>query len=225
MIKYSFIFPYIDRRKQLESILGCFEHLYKNRNDIEILIYQDAKCTDNLLDLSGGIFNIRLFRVDDPKIVNPCVAYNRGISDAFGDIVCISNPEMFHTTDILKEIDMYGELDKEGISCGGVMIEESELSFPIGEITKIVDLVPVLTFCGFFSKKDLLAIGGFDEHYKYECCHSDKDFYYKITEQSDIKFRIREDLLVYHLNHTKQPSNSGKVINLPYFRKKWGRKW
>jgi hypothetical protein len=107
-MKVSIIIGYYNRKKQLLYTLKTInDSLYKN---IEIIIVDD--CSDNpddILNISDfEIFNmdIKLISIkkEEKTWVNPCVGYNKGISNATGDIIILQNAEVCHIGDALSYV-------------------------------------------------------------------------------------------------------------------------
>jgi hypothetical protein len=107
-MKISIIIGYFNRKKQLLYTLKTINNSkYKN---IEIIIIDD--CSDNPEDILYNsdfeIFNIdiKLFSIkkEEKTWVNPCVVYNKGISESTGDIIILQNPEICHIGDAISYV-------------------------------------------------------------------------------------------------------------------------
>jgi glycosyltransferase involved in cell wall biosynthesis len=107
-MKISIIIGYYNRKKQLFYTLKTISNsLYKN---IEIIIVDD--CSDNPEDILY-ISDFKIFDMDIKLIsitkeektwVNPCIAYNKGISQSTGDIIILQNAEVCHIGDCIKYV-------------------------------------------------------------------------------------------------------------------------
>jgi hypothetical protein len=107
-MKISIIIGYYNRKKQLFHTLKTIGYsTYKN---IEIIIIDD--CSDNPDDiLNNNDFknlnmNIKLISIkkEDKTWVNPCIGYNKGISEATGDIIILQNAEVCYVGDTLSYV-------------------------------------------------------------------------------------------------------------------------
>lgn len=110
MIKYSIILPYYNRKQLINTTLLSFVKFYKNRDDIEIIIVDDHSNEHHKLNnliLDFKMLNIKLIDLglnSDKKIneVNPCYPYNVGVKHSSGEILILSSPETFHTTNMFE---------------------------------------------------------------------------------------------------------------------------
>jgi len=107
-MKISIIIGYYNRKKQLLYTLKTInDSLYKN---IEIIIIDD--CSDNPEDILSNndfeIFNIDIklitIKKEEKTWINPCVGYNKGISQATGDIIILQNAEVCHIGDCISYV-------------------------------------------------------------------------------------------------------------------------
>lgn len=107
-MKISIIIGYYNRKKQLLYTLKTInESLYKN---IEIIIIDD--CSDNIEDIlyesDFKIFNMEIklisIKKEEKTWINPCVGYNKGISQSTGDIIILQNAEVCHIGDCISYV-------------------------------------------------------------------------------------------------------------------------
>lgn len=103
----SIILPYFNRRELIRVTLNSFQFLYGNRKDFEVVIVDDGSDVANRLEdlVSKYSLDIRLVRIDNKRGFNPCYPYNVGVKQSSGDIIVLSSPETFHTTDMFKIAD------------------------------------------------------------------------------------------------------------------------
>ena len=108
MRKVSIILPYYNRKRLLMRSLTSFEELYAPFGDelynLEIVIVDDSSDEENRLEDLVKMFdlNIKLIRLENKNGINPCYPYNVGVRESSGDIIILSSPETFHTTDMFK---------------------------------------------------------------------------------------------------------------------------
>jgi len=107
-MKISIVIGYYNRKKQLLYTLKTINNSsYKN---IEIIIVDD--CSDNPADILNNSdfetfnMNIKLISIkkNEKTWVNPCIGYNRGISETTGDIVILQNAEVCHIGDCITYV-------------------------------------------------------------------------------------------------------------------------
>ena len=107
-MKISIIIGYYNRKKQLFYTLKTINNsLYKN---IEIIIVDD--CTDNPEDILNEndfhnfSMDIKLISIkkEEKTWINPCICYNKGISQATGDIIILQNAEVCHIGDCISYV-------------------------------------------------------------------------------------------------------------------------
>ena len=107
-MKISIIIGYYNRKKQLFYTLKTIKKsLYKN---IEIIIVDD--CTDNPEDIlnENDFYNLDMDiklnsnKKEQKTWINPCICYNKGISQATGDIIILQNAEVCYIGDVLSYV-------------------------------------------------------------------------------------------------------------------------
>ena len=107
-MKISIIIGYYNRKTQLFYTLKTIEKSsYKN---IEIIIVDD--CSDNISDVLKDsdfeIFSMDIkiisIKKEEKTWINPCVGYNRGISESTGDIIILQNAEVCHIGDCINYV-------------------------------------------------------------------------------------------------------------------------
>jgi hypothetical protein len=120
-VKYSILMPYYDRLEQLRCTMASFEHHYRERDDLEVIIIEDRKNPDDLADylreyqkriLSEGI-QFQLCHISEVDFIpdpgtdywTACHLYNLAALRARGDYLIITNPECFHKDDVLIGLD------------------------------------------------------------------------------------------------------------------------
>lgn len=103
----SIVMAFFNRKQQLLITLDNFESQYANKYKFEVVIVDDCsnEIGNDLTTLpkkySFPIQLCRITEVEKGNRVNPCVAYNRAIGLARGDILIIQNPECLHCSDII----------------------------------------------------------------------------------------------------------------------------
>lgn len=112
-MKVSIILPYYNRKDLILNTLKSFEYFYKNKN-VEIVIVDDVSSDEHRLENNINFnLNIKLIRLASKTGINPCYPYNVGVRESSGDIIILSSPETFHTTDIFEVSNNFKELNDD----------------------------------------------------------------------------------------------------------------
>lgn len=110
-MKVSIILPYYNRKDLILNTLKSFEYFYKNKN-VEIVIVDDVSSEEHRLENHINFnLDIKLIRLGNKTGINPCYPYNVGVRESTGDIIILSSPETFHTTDIFDISNNFNELN------------------------------------------------------------------------------------------------------------------
>jgi len=112
--KVSIILPYYNRKKHILNTLESFNYFYgdKYKDLLEIVIVDDTSNQEHRLEDSLNFnLNIKLIRLENKNGINPCYPYNVGVRESSGDIIILSSPETFHTTNIFKITNNFEELN------------------------------------------------------------------------------------------------------------------
>jgi len=113
----SIILPYYNRKALFEYTLKTFENLYMfDDNKLEIVIVDDGSRKDQKLDdvVKNSRLNIKLITIKHTKQrtqINPCYPYNVGVRESTGDVIVLSSPETFHTTNMFKISNDFEKID------------------------------------------------------------------------------------------------------------------
>lgn len=105
MKKVSIVTAYYNRRKLFYNTLKTIEKS-KYKNDIEIIVVDDASIDEHRIDDFPELFDldINVIRIDKSEKWwhNPCIPFNIGFKHVNSDIVIIQNPECLHYGDIIE---------------------------------------------------------------------------------------------------------------------------
>lgn len=121
--KISIVMAYYNRKPQTLQTLKGFERMYAGKYNFEVVIVDDNSNDENRLeeDIKQFTFSINLIVISAEEKgdrINPCIAYNRGFSEANGEIIMIQNPECYHVGDIIGHtLTNLGEQDYYSYSC------------------------------------------------------------------------------------------------------------
>lgn len=109
----SFILPYYNRRRLLIKTLDSFDYFY-SRRDVEVVVVDDCSDHEHRIEDLPSRYNvpIRVVRINNKTGVNPCLPYNVGVRQSSGDVIVLSSPETFHTTDIFDVSNGFDGVEK-----------------------------------------------------------------------------------------------------------------
>jgi glycosyltransferase involved in cell wall biosynthesis len=100
--KVSLILPYYNRKKLLLNTLKSLEHFYSEIDNFEIIIVDDGSNYENKLNDLNFKLDIKVVEIKNKNGINPCYPYNVGVKNSIGDILVLSSPETFHTSNMFK---------------------------------------------------------------------------------------------------------------------------
>jgi hypothetical protein len=229
MTKYSILFPYLNRYNQLVKTLESFQTLYHGRNDFEVLVVLDNKCSIkeedeiNALSYYMGDFFPMLVTVNHTSVYDSSTAYNLGSSCAIGEFLVITNPECYHETNILKGLDEEFDKNKDVyVLCACKSLKQDD-SFEMWYHHSTHN-PRMLHFCTAIKAENYEKIGGFNEEYDKGIGYNDDDFRERVKNEG-IPFILRDDLIVDHLHHNRDHQSHPELIerNRLLFNQIWNQ--
>lgn len=115
MPKVSIVMPYYNRRSLLKVTLDSYNYFYKDRKDLEIVIVDDGSIPSQRLEDFIKVYPLDIkviyLRQKGPvKYINPCYPYNVGVRHSSGDIIVLTSPEIFHTTNMFNVSNNFDKL-------------------------------------------------------------------------------------------------------------------
>ena len=142
MKKISIILPYYNRKTLLLHTLKSFEHFYCDKN-IEIVIVDDSSDEEERLENRLNFkLDINLVRLENKNGINPCYPYNVGVRHSTGDILILSSPETFHTSNIFDLTDNFANLNEKTYLLFSVFcLTDNKI---INELIKKIDFMDIL---------------------------------------------------------------------------------
>jgi len=227
-MKYSILMPYYRRPDHLHNTLVSFDHHYKGRNDVEIIIIEDIKNNENSEDnrnlrdvvSSFGNLDITILVSEVKDNCNPAPLYNEGGKIARGKFIVITNPECFHEVNILNGLDRTFDFNSDKyIICGcrnvGMYprrIEHfSDFDYQhINWYQHSEHRDSGLHFCTAISKYHWDLIGGFDERFGQGIDFDDNDFI-SMIQDSSLLIENRDELITVHQRHDKDSTVFGEL--------------
>jgi len=109
-MKYSIIMPYY-KRSILHNTLVSFDHFYKDRTNYEVIIVESLNNMDNdhielleIIEKFKDKIDIKHIQSDCGGY-NPAPMFNQAVKVSTGEFLMLTNPECFHSVNVLNEID------------------------------------------------------------------------------------------------------------------------
>ena len=193
----SVILPYWDRQGAAEEALRSMAKAYPDL-EIEVVVVDDGNPVPFVVpDLPLAI---RVVRRPLKHEQRSCIAaWNEGVRQARGDIICLSCAEVVHQRPVLAQ--MAAELENQG-PMGYVLAAAWCPDFRQWHCHSSVP-VPTcppgtgLSFCSMLRRSLYDLVGGFDEAYMAGVGYEDRDFIQRM-HRAGARFLIRDDLVVIH---------------------------
>jgi glycosyltransferase involved in cell wall biosynthesis len=214
----SLCMPYYSRQEALDRSLRSLRVHYPAL-EFEIVICDDGS---PVTVYAPGCWVVRLPRKG--HALNPCVPMNRAVADARGDILVLTGPEIEHRAPVLGAmVADLGPNDYVIAACrdtagpwlcassvrGG---EDGRGAMPAGS---------GFHFCAMLHRALFERAGGFDEDYREGQAFDDNDWLFRL-ERAGARFRLRDDLVVWHHRVPCAWPVGGHERNRRLFDAKWG---
>lgn len=219
--------PYWNRADALLRTLNRYNELYGEYN-LEVIVVDDGS-HEKPHTLIGFNWPVRLISLPSKDHArNPCLPINTGVKAASGEIVFLTNPEVFHRDAIIhKMIKALGEIGSKGYVAAACRDESKQLWLCKSDVYAIPGRAKLPENAGlhFFSclyRSFYFEAGGFDEAYRHGRGYEDNDFLWQL-HKSGAQFEILDDCVVEHMNapRTVWPVG-GTDRNRRIFERKWG---
>jgi len=205
-MKYSIIMPYIDRWEQFKKTIASFDTHYRYRNDFEVILVMDPKA-DKVFPPKNKNYPIHVVESNwSPKISNPAPLYNEGVKTATGNFLLITNPECYHETAILDQLDDIFEIDSNCyVVCACKALKVDGSFFRWFQHTEHRN--NCYHFCSAISREQYWKYGGFDEEFAFGISYDDNAFRDNL-KRNGVVFKVVDDMVVVHQWHRKiRPAN------------------
>jgi len=209
--------PYY-KRDSLAHTLFSFMSLYKNRSDFEVVIMEDHKNAADQNEHDKLFYIVKQYpsipiriikQTTDFDAIVPTVMFNKLAEEATGEFLVLTNPEIFHCTDVLSGFDSAFSVNKNRyVVCACMNVRDfvydgKTISFKQDRwYQHSVHRPRNLHYCAGISKENYLKIGGFDEAYKDGLCFDDVDFVFTI-EKAGIEIVADDKLQTIHIDHER----------------------
>jgi len=208
--------PYFDRLIQLTRTLVSFAHHYGARDDYEIIIVEDAKNTDGLREMLVTFMQLPIhilkMRTGQDNYT-PAKQYNEGARVAKGTYLVLTNPECFHTNDILDNCDQLFKQPFDNMyvvcacrhvtNCTMNLEDFWSLRYRTGKwFQHSQERNNLLNFCSIMPAQFYQEVGGFDEEFGPGYAFADDDFRDRVKLLASAVIPA-DSMLVLHQEHTK----------------------
>jgi len=214
----SVCMAYYMRQEALDHSLRALRALYAEL-ELEIVICDDGS------PISVSAPGCRIVTLPTKGYaLNPCVPINRAVAASTGDVIVLTGPEIEHREPVLMA--MFADLGpddyviaacRDGVDrwlCASSVRpgENGRGPMPIGS---------GFHFCTMLHRSLFDRAGGFDEDYRAGQAFDDNDWLFRL-ERAGARFKMRDDLVVWHHQVPCLWPIGGHARNLRLFESKWG---
>ncbi len=197
----SLVMPYWERQAAADASLDAMARLYAGL-DMEIVLVDDGSPVP-YVPPSGLPWPLRVIRLPrKPGPLCPCAPFNRGVAEARGEVIGITNPENLHTRPVLQE--MLAELagrPKAYVMAGCRLGKTWHAHRTVAGAVVCGVPMPrngVFHFLTMMHRGLWDAVGGFDEDYRDGAGYEDPDLLLRL-QRAGAEFVLRDDLVVEHV--------------------------
>lgn len=213
--RVSLVLPYYSRNKEFDICAKRLQKLYWKYRDVMQLVisedpknYRDKEMHYGMVDILSK-YRFCKFEIcnDDRESYSPSIRYNYGVQHAWGDVLILSCPEIYHTEDIISYLK-------------GKDLKNSYYVFDCAAVQYVSDNTNGinvrfirwyqhheycdrgLNFLSVISKENYERIGGFDEEYAKGLGYEDNNFLARVKAA---KIRtINVPIICYHIEHDRR---------------------
>lgn len=209
--------PYWDRQEALDAMFANYAETYPD-TDLEFSVCDDGSPTPAVVP--EGVTLTRLPAKDHP--LNPCVPINRAVEASSGDLVVLTNPEVYHPTPVLHEmLGLWsGEDDYVAARCydprWGRWLAHPDVNFREHGRLPVPDGAQ-FHFCALLHRSLWDRAGGFDADYRHGLACDDNDFLWRLHE-AGATFRTTVEAVTHD-------STTRLDWKLPHNRDLFASKW
>ena len=218
----SIVTAYYNRKKLfIETLKSITKSQYK---DFEVIAVDDASSSkERIEDLISKFPFLKVVRVEKENkwYHNSCIPFNMGLANASGDIIILQNPECLHVHDILSHV-VETVNDSNYVSMSVYAINESLTKvLPMLNKKAFFECLPQRRctdyngwynhsihnpthyhFCAALTRKNITALGGFDERFADGIAFEDNEFIDRVNRLGLNKI-ISDDISVIHQWHPR----------------------
>jgi glycosyltransferase involved in cell wall biosynthesis len=214
----SVVMPYWRRQSILKKNLNRYADFYDN---IEVIVVDDGSPEPAQSDHKF----VRIIRLPaKDHALNPCVCFNRGVAEARGDTIVLTNPEVLHREPILQRmkarLDGLGRAYVAAACWGGSWWYCHSTSEPpdmkVGRARRPEGAG--FHFCSMLPRSLYEEVGGFSEEYRNGQGYEDNDFLWRLW-MAKTQFEIMDDCVTEHIACLPSKWHGGS--NKELFERKW----
>jgi len=196
----SIVMPYFNRPAHLKFTLLSILRSYKPLT--EIIIVDDGSSLDKraVCVLSDELSDLLVTIISIPRRLktwtNPCIAFNRGLEQARGDIVVLQSPEVVHVDSPLPYIAANSTKSNYITMCCLTVSQQQTKLFLAEGLTAFEETVSRgigwfhhhrfnntnLHFLSAIRRETLKEVGLFNEQFKNGYCFEDNEFLFRIKK-------------------------------------------
>lgn len=214
----SIVMPYYMRQAALDRSLASIRTQYPDAG-FEIVICDDGSPVPVV---APGCRVVSLPMKD--HALNPCVPINRAVAESSGDPLVLTNPEIEHRTPVIERMaEGIGPDDYVMAACldeSGAWLCASHVC-PGGSGRGAMPEGAGFHFCAMLHRELFERAGGFDEEYRAGQAFDDNDWLFRL-QRAGARFRLRDDLVVWHHRVPCRWPTGGHARNRMLFASKWG---
>jgi glycosyltransferase involved in cell wall biosynthesis len=208
------------------NTLNSIQQTVVNKNDIEIIIVDDASSDDHIIEAISDSYSdldikVFSFKPEEKWWSCPVIPINKGIAMATGDVVVLLCAECMFVGDILLDINNRIKLN-DYLVYATLSLTESDTTELCNKSYDdiILNKLPAkdepghsggwyqhseyrnacFNFCTAIMREDLLDLGGFDERFGWGASHGDDNFLDRIKIKGMNIISI-DDPMTYHQWH------------------------
>lgn len=242
-MKISVAIQYYNRKQLLLNTLISFRYSSYPKEDIEIIIIDDASSEEHKIDDIQNMFpdlNIKVFSFtkEEKWWACPVIPLNKGIAMSTGDVVILLCGECMFIGDIFTDIKERINPNDYLVYATLALTPEYTENIPIMGYEWVIlnPFTPIappghnggwyqhsihrnscFNFCSAMLREDLLDIGGFDERFGWGISHGDDNFLDNVKKKGMNIIPV-DSPMTYHQYHPPMlfhpPSGNPKDNNL-----------
>lgn len=217
----SVVMPYWNRNNLLNQTLESYAKFYADL-DMEVIVADDG--SPQPANPMPQPFKVKVVRLPDKHVPKmPCIPINRGVKESKGDILVLTNPEIYHTEPVFQQmIETLKETGPMGYVMAACWDAKTKSWYGHSTRTYKENLTPPgfgYNFCTMLYRSLFDKTGGFDEAFRDGLGYDDNDFAWSLHKAGAIPV-FRDDLVTQHVN-----TGTNWGMNVVENRKRLIRKW
>jgi hypothetical protein len=232
-IKYSILIPYYNRAGQLHNTFISYVHHYKDRDDYEVVLIEDAKTVCDKVEheklnsvlntFSSKLTLVRLLD-DRPDLYNPGRLFNKLFNNSKGEFIVLTCAEVFHKDNVLNWFDYEFDRDKNVYAvcttaycrnCKMFISNFEDFDYEISHWCEHIDIgLYCRHFCSAMHRNNYDKLGGFNEIFNNGIAFEDDEFKDRAIGLLPVVNDV--NIVVVHQDHDRelQETNNKKFLEL-----------